>query len=79
MEHTGFEPAKYNGFMRFVGSVLHFVLHISEDDIIYRSVRVKFWRYYIESESSMYQIPCAPLSWLCQQAPSNGPFGVGSK
>lgn len=47
--------------------------------IIYRSVRVKFWRFYIESESSMYQISCAPLSWLCQQAPSSGPFGVESK
>lgn len=35
MEHTGFEPAKYNGFMRFPGSVLHFVLHISEDGILY--------------------------------------------
>ena len=59
---TGIGPVKYNGFMRFVGSVLHFVLHISEDGILYRSVRVKFWRFYIELEPSMYQIPCAPLS-----------------
>lgn len=35
MEHTGFEPAKYNGFMRFPGSVLHIVLHISEDGIVF--------------------------------------------
>lgn len=35
MEHTGFEPAKYNGFMRVVGSVLHFVLHISEDGTLF--------------------------------------------
>ena len=46
---------------------------------IYISVRVKFWRFYIELESSMYQTSSAPLSWLCQHAPSNGPFGVGSK
>ena len=32
---TGIGPVKYNGFMRFVGSVLHFVLHISEDGIIF--------------------------------------------
>ena len=77
---TGIGPVKYNGFMRFVGPVLHFVLHISEDGIIfYRSVSVKIWRFYIELESSMYQICWAPLSWLCQQAPSSSPFGVGSK
>lgn len=29
---------------------------------IYRSVSVKIWRFYIELESSMYQIFCAPLS-----------------
>lgn len=46
---------------------------------IYISVRVKFWRFYIELESSMYQTSNAPLSWLCQHAPSNGPSGVGSK
>ena len=32
---TGIGPVKYNGFMRFPGSVLHFVLHISEDGILY--------------------------------------------
>jgi hypothetical protein len=32
---TGIGPVKYNGFMRFIGSVLHFVLHISEDGIIF--------------------------------------------
>lgn len=31
---TGIGPVKYNGFMRFVGPVLHFVLHISEDGIL---------------------------------------------
>lgn len=36
---------------------------------IYISVRVKFWRFYIELESSMYQTSSAPLSWLCQHAP----------
>lgn len=46
---------------------------------IYRSISVKIWRFYIELESSMYQMSCAPLSWLCQQAPSSGPSGVGSK
>ena len=59
---TGIGPVKYNGFMRFPGSVLHFVLHISEDGILYGSVRVRFWRFYIESESSMYQIPWEPFS-----------------
>nr|DAP20207.1 MAG TPA: hypothetical protein [Caudoviricetes sp.] len=32
---TGIGPVKYNGFMRFVGSVLHFVLHISEDGTLF--------------------------------------------
>jgi hypothetical protein len=32
---TGIGPVKYNGFMRFPGSVLHIVLHISEDGIIF--------------------------------------------
>nr|DAG76537.1 MAG TPA: hypothetical protein [Caudoviricetes sp.] len=32
---TVLQTAKYNGFMRFPGPVLHFVLHISEDGIIF--------------------------------------------
>lgn len=32
---TGIGPVKYNGFMRFPGSVLHIVLHISEDGVIF--------------------------------------------
>nr|DAQ72646.1 MAG TPA: hypothetical protein [Caudoviricetes sp.] len=32
---TGIGPVKYNGFMRFPGSVLHIVLHISEDGILF--------------------------------------------
>ena len=32
---TVLQTAKYDGFMRFVGPVLHFVLHISEDGTLF--------------------------------------------